>query len=114
MLHPLPTTPARSIARMLGRASLVVCIATAGPAVAADTKPADGAKAVTDGAEQVPPPLLDENGKSIPEIARTTGYFEDQVVLSLGRLISSGSARISPSTRFSLCLTSLTTERWLR
>jgi len=39
--------------------------------------------------------LLDENGKSIPEIARTTGYFEDQVVLSLGRLISSGSARRS-------------------
>lgn len=39
--------------------------------------------------------LLDENGRSIPEIAKTTGYFEDQVVLSLGRLISSGSARRS-------------------
>jgi putative membrane protein len=66
MLHHLQTTPARSIARMLGRASLVVCIATAGPAVAANTKPADGAKAVTDGAEQVPPPLLDENGNPFP------------------------------------------------
>jgi len=37
--------------------------------------------------------LLDENGKTISEIAQATGHFEDQVVLSLGRLISSGSAR---------------------
>jgi DNA-binding transcriptional ArsR family regulator len=37
--------------------------------------------------------LLDESGKTISELARATGYFEDQVVLSLGRLISSGSAK---------------------
>lgn len=37
--------------------------------------------------------LLDEDGKSLPQIAAATGYFEDQVTLSLGRLISSGSVR---------------------
>jgi len=40
--------------------------------------------------------LLDEDGKSLVEIAAATGYFEDQVTLSLGRLISSGSVRRVP------------------
>ena len=37
--------------------------------------------------------LLGESGKTIDEISRATGYPEDQVTISLGRLISSGSAR---------------------
>jgi len=40
--------------------------------------------------------LLDEDGKSLQQIAVATGYFEDQVTLSLGRLISSGSVRRVP------------------
>jgi hypothetical protein len=40
--------------------------------------------------------LLDEEGKTLAQIAAATGYFEDQVTLSLGRLISSGSARREP------------------
>ena len=40
--------------------------------------------------------LLDEEGKTLTQIANATGYFEDQVTLSLGRLISSGSARRVP------------------
>ena len=36
--------------------------------------------------------LLVETGKTIPELAAATGYSEEQVTLSLGRLISSGSA----------------------
>lgn len=40
--------------------------------------------------------LLDEEGKTLKQIATATGYFEDQVTLSLGRLISSGSARRVP------------------
>ena len=36
--------------------------------------------------------LLDEEGKSISDLAARTGYSEDQLTLSLGRLISSGSA----------------------
>ena len=37
--------------------------------------------------------LLDENGKTIDEISRKTGFSEEQVTLSLGRLISSESVR---------------------
>jgi hypothetical protein len=37
--------------------------------------------------------LLDETGKSLGEIMSVTGYSEDTVTLSLGRLISSESAR---------------------
>lgn len=37
--------------------------------------------------------LLDEDGKTLRQIAEATGLFEDQVTLSLGRLISSGSVR---------------------
>lgn len=37
--------------------------------------------------------LLDEDGKTLDEIVRRTGYSEEQVTLSLGRLISSESAR---------------------
>jgi len=37
--------------------------------------------------------LLDENGKTIEDISRRTGFSEEQVTLSLGRLISSESAR---------------------
>jgi predicted Rossmann fold nucleotide-binding protein DprA/Smf involved in DNA uptake len=37
--------------------------------------------------------LLDEDGKTMEQIITTTGYFEDQVTLSIGRLISAGSAR---------------------
>jgi len=36
--------------------------------------------------------LLGETGKTTDELAKTTGYSEEQVTLSLGRLISSGSA----------------------
>ncbi len=36
--------------------------------------------------------LLGETGKTIDDIAKATGYSEEQVTLSLGRLISSGSA----------------------
>jgi predicted Rossmann fold nucleotide-binding protein DprA/Smf involved in DNA uptake len=36
--------------------------------------------------------LLDENGISLADIISTTGFSEEQVTLSLGRLISSGSA----------------------
>ena len=36
--------------------------------------------------------LLVETGKTIKELAAATGYSEEQVTLSLGRLISSGSA----------------------
>lgn len=37
--------------------------------------------------------LLDEAGKTIEELTRKTGFSEEQVTLSLGRLISSESAR---------------------
>ncbi len=37
--------------------------------------------------------ILDEQGKTLEQIVSSTGYFEDQVTLSLGRLISAGSAR---------------------
>ncbi|UCE92009.1 MAG: hypothetical protein JSV90_02390 [Methanobacteriota archaeon] len=37
--------------------------------------------------------LLGEPGRTIDEIAEATGYPEDQVTISLGRLISAGSAR---------------------
>ncbi|MCU0851746.1 MAG: hypothetical protein MUC90_00600 [Thermoplasmata archaeon] len=37
--------------------------------------------------------LIDEVGKSLTELASATGFTEDQVTLSVGRLISSGSAR---------------------
>jgi len=40
--------------------------------------------------------LLDEDGKTLEQISVATGYFEDQVTLSLGRLISSGSVRRVP------------------
>jgi hypothetical protein len=40
--------------------------------------------------------LLDEDGRTLEQIAAATGYFEDQVTLSLGRLISSGSVRRVP------------------
>lgn len=36
--------------------------------------------------------LLDETGKPLSEIISITGFSEDQILLSLGRLISSGSA----------------------
>lgn len=36
--------------------------------------------------------LLDESGKPLQELVSSTGFSEDQVMLSLGRLISSGSA----------------------
>lgn len=39
--------------------------------------------------------LLTEEGKTIETLAGTTGYTEEQVTLSLGRLISSGSAKRS-------------------
>ena len=35
--------------------------------------------------------LLDEQGKTLPDIMSLTGYSEDQVTLCLGRLISAGS-----------------------
>ncbi|HEX9907666.1 MAG TPA: hypothetical protein VGB78_04265 [Thermoplasmata archaeon] len=38
--------------------------------------------------------LLDENGRTIQQIVASTGYFEDKVTLSLGRLISAGSVRM--------------------
>jgi len=37
--------------------------------------------------------LLDEAGKTLDDLVRKTGYSEEQVTLSLGRLISSESAR---------------------
>jgi hypothetical protein len=37
--------------------------------------------------------LLDEDGKTMEQIVNVTGYFEDQVTLSIGRLISAGSVR---------------------
>lgn len=37
--------------------------------------------------------LLDENGKTLSQLMSVTGYTEDTVILSLGRLISSESAR---------------------
>lgn len=37
--------------------------------------------------------LLDENGKTLEDLVRRTGFSEEQVTLSLGRLISSESAR---------------------
>lgn len=37
--------------------------------------------------------LIDEVGKSLTELSSATGFTEDQVTLSVGRLISSGSAR---------------------
>ncbi len=37
--------------------------------------------------------LLDEQGRTIDELKARTGYSEDQITLSLGRLISSESAR---------------------
>jgi len=37
--------------------------------------------------------LLDEDGKTMEQIESSTGYFEDQVTLSIGRLISAGSVR---------------------
>ncbi len=36
--------------------------------------------------------LLDENGKGLQDLVSSSGFSEDQVTLSLGRLISSGSA----------------------
>ena len=39
--------------------------------------------------------LLSEEGKTIESLAETTGYTEEQVTLSLGRLISSDSAKRS-------------------
>jgi lambda repressor-like predicted transcriptional regulator len=39
--------------------------------------------------------LLDDNGRTIEELSKSTGYSEDQVTLSLGRLISSGSASLT-------------------
>ena len=66
MIHQLQTSPARPITRLLGLAVLAACISTTGPVFGADTKPADGAKAVTDGAEQAASPLLDENGNPFP------------------------------------------------
>jgi hypothetical protein len=39
--------------------------------------------------------LLDEEGKSIGALSKATGYSEEQVTLSLGRLISSGSASLT-------------------
>lgn len=36
--------------------------------------------------------LLDESGKQLQDLVTSTGFSEDQVMLSLGRLISSGSA----------------------
>jgi len=47
-------------------ALLAMCLTFASPALAADTKPNEGSKAATDGAEQAPPPLLDENGNPFP------------------------------------------------
>jgi hypothetical protein len=41
--------------------------------------------------------LIDEEGKSIAALAEATGYAEEQVTLSLGRLISSGSVRLTGS-----------------
>ncbi|HIH00636.1 TPA: hypothetical protein HA259_00885 [Thermoplasmata archaeon] len=38
--------------------------------------------------------LLNEDGKTIEDLSKATGYSEEQVTLSLGRLISSGSARV--------------------
>jgi hypothetical protein len=40
--------------------------------------------------------LIDEEGKTLDQLADSTGYTENQVTLSLGRLISSGSARRVP------------------
>jgi len=40
--------------------------------------------------------LLDEEGKTLEQLTTATGYFEDQVTLSIGRLISAGSARRVP------------------
>ena len=37
--------------------------------------------------------LLDEEGKTLGQLASSTGYSEEQVTLSIGRLISAGSAR---------------------
>jgi hypothetical protein len=41
--------------------------------------------------------LLNEEGKTIAGLAKTTGHSEEQVTLSLGRLISSGSATLTGS-----------------
>jgi hypothetical protein len=41
--------------------------------------------------------LLSEDGKTIEDLSSTTGHSEEQVTLSLGRLISSGSARVDAS-----------------
>lgn len=49
--------------------------------------------------------LLDENGKTLSEIEFATGYFEDQVTYSLGRLISAGSAtRVQRDSAEVFCL----------
>jgi hypothetical protein len=37
--------------------------------------------------------LLDEDGKTMEQLITSTGYFEDQITLSIGRLISAGSAK---------------------
>jgi len=43
--------------------------------------------------------LLDENGKALQDLVSSSGFSEDQVTLSLGRLISSGGAtRIQTDT----------------
>jgi len=41
--------------------------------------------------------LLNEEGKTIAVLAKTTGHSKEQVTLSLGRLISSGSATLTGS-----------------
>jgi hypothetical protein len=41
--------------------------------------------------------LLSEEGTTIEELSKATGHSEEQVTLSLGRLISSGSARVATS-----------------
>lgn len=68
-------------------------------AVIRDKRPADN---VVDGEILA---LLDERGKTLEELVAATGYFEDQVTLSLGRLISSGSAkRVQDGARELYCL----------
>lgn len=64
--HTLANARLRNPAGPLGIATLCACLAIACPSIAADTTPADGSKAGTEGTGQVPPQLLDENGNPFP------------------------------------------------
>jgi putative membrane protein len=65
-VRTLPTSGRRTLVTPLRIALLLACLTIACPSIAADTKPADGSKAGTEGTDEAPPPLLDENGNPFP------------------------------------------------